>query len=362
MPQRFRPSLAPDERQILCDQGAYTSGRAWKLGELCLTDRRLLFGHMHRQFLEIALQRVEDVRVQKKAFLLASKPCIVLTYSDGARGKPRQAWIVNGHIDKWRSTIARLLAERGLEVREELSTTGEDVVARLPEDSWGRVTAMTDPREAGPAMRMGRRVVAHGRRDYVQAPLSKKSDQDGGERLQAKDIAEIARLVDRSSARMLWHVWKNRYAKLDELKALLAETSHMAVLSRIRQEINPAAQCVLGRPVLVFEQSRIDHETGEHVLHGWWLNEEPVGDVASADEFVDVLDEGDHFLLILELGGAEEDDIRVQTRDGLFSVSVDTAENRYYQETLLPAGADSQELKTTYRNGVLQVRLGKEAM
>jgi HSP20 family molecular chaperone IbpA len=49
-------------------------------------------------------------------------------------------------------------------------------------------------------------------------------------------------------------------------------------------------------------------------------------------------------------------------RDGRLSVAVDTAESRYYEEAPLPAGAEAHELSTTYRNGILQVRLGKEAV
>jgi hypothetical protein len=359
--QRFQPALAPDESEILHEQGAYTSGRTWKLGEFCLTDRRLLFGHMHRQFLEIDLGRVEDMRMQRKAFILAAKPCVVLTYSDGGRGKPRQAWIANGHIERWRSTIARLLGERGLELREEPSETSEDVVSQCPEDPCERLYARSDPRAAGSAMRMGRRDVAQGRRDRLQSVLTEIGGQGGGGRLQARDIAEIARLVDGGSAKMLWHFWKDRHYRLDELKAMLGETSHMAVLSRIRQVINPAAVCVLGKPILVFERSRIDYQMGEHVLHSWWLNEEPAIDTTSNGQFVDVFDEGDHFFVLVELPGVREEDIRVDAGADRLSVAADTAETGYYQEIPLPASVDAQDLSATYRNGILQVRVGKEA-
>jgi len=359
---RFQPALAPDELEILHEQGAYTSGRTWKLGEFCLTDRRLLFGHMHRQFLEIDLGRVEDMCLRKKAFMLTSKYCVVLTHRDGAGGKPREAWIVNGHIEKWRSAIARLLAERGLELREEPPEIGQDVVSRCPEDPGERLYARNDPRAAGPAMRMGRRGVAQASKERLQAVVEEIRGRDRAGALQARDLAEVARLVDRCSARMLWHFWKNRHYRLEELKEMLDETSHMGVLARIRDVINPAAVRVLGKPILVFERSRIDHQTGEHVLHSWWLNEEPAIDATGDGQFVDVFDEGDHFLVILELAGAHEEDIRVEAREGWLSVAVDTAETRYYEETPLPAGAEAGELSTTYRNGILQVRLGKEAV
>jgi HSP20 family molecular chaperone IbpA len=143
---------------------------------------------------------------------------------------------------------------------------------------------------------------------------------------------------------------------------MLDEASHMAVLARIREVINPAAMCVLGKPILVFEPSRIDYRTGEQVLHSWWLNEETVGDTDNTQEYVDVLDEGDHFFVLVELPGVQEEDIRVDAGGDRLSVAVDTAETRYYNEIPLPAGAAARDLSTTYRNGILQVRLGKEAV
>jgi HSP20 family molecular chaperone IbpA len=361
MAQRFQPALAPSEREILHEQGAYTSGRTWKLGEFCLTEKRLLFGHMHRQFVEIDLERIEDMRVQKKAFILASKPCIVLTHWDGAGDKPREAWITNGHIEEWRGEIARLLAKRGLEVREQIVETSEDTVRTGPQGPGARPHPKDDPRAAGPAMLMGRRDGGQARRERLQALLADIHSRDKAGRLKARDVAEVARLVDRGSAELLWHLWKNRHHTLDELRAMVDETSHMGVLARIREVINPTAIYVLGKPILVFERSRIDHVTGERVLHSWWLNEEPAGDTADTYEFIDVLDEGDHFLVLVELPGACEEDIRVEAGDGRLSVAVDTAESRYYNEIPLPAGADARDLGTTYRNGVLQVRLSKES-
>ncbi len=85
------------------------------------------------------------------------------------------------------------------------------------------------------------------------------------------NIAEVARLVDSDSARMLWYVWQHRHARLDELTELVGETSHWNVLLRIMNVINPAAERVLGRPILVFEKSALDYHTGEHVFHSWWL-------------------------------------------------------------------------------------------
>jgi len=95
--------------------------------------------------------------------------------------------------------------------------------------------------------------------------------------IKPSDLDEIARQVDEQSSRMLWYLWGHRHAKLDELKEISGETSHMKVLTRIRDMINPAARHLLGKPIMVFERSAIDYYTGEHILYSWWLNEEATG-------------------------------------------------------------------------------------
>ena len=90
------------------------------------------------------------------------------------------------------------------------------------------------------------------------------------------DIDEIARQVDEQSSRMLWYLWCHRHATLDELKRISEETSHMMVLTRIREMINPAARHLLGRPIMVFERSALDYCSGEHIFYSWWLNEDAI--------------------------------------------------------------------------------------
>jgi hypothetical protein len=92
--------------------------------------------------------------------------------------------------------------------------------------------------------------------------------------IKPRDINEITQEVDEQSGRMLWYLWGHRHAKLDELKKISGETSDMKVLFRIRDMINPAARCLLGKSIMVFERSAIDYHTGEHILYSWWLNEE----------------------------------------------------------------------------------------
>ena len=113
MARAFQPALAPDERMLLCEQGGYTSGRSWRLGVLCLTDRRLLFAQGDRQRVDIPLPSVAEMGMERRRFVLATKPCLALRQRDGGEGSGRKAWLTVAHIEKWWTVIAGLVEEQG---------------------------------------------------------------------------------------------------------------------------------------------------------------------------------------------------------------------------------------------------------
>jgi HSP20 family molecular chaperone IbpA len=353
----FQPALAHDERVLLCEQGGYTSGRSWRLGILCLTDRRLLFAQGDRQRVDIPLSCVTEMGIEKRPFVLATKPCLALRQRDGG-GNGRKAWLTVAHMEKWWGVMAGLVEEQGTILHAE-GGQPQDVAS-----GSGPVSAylQDDPRGAGPALRPPRRESTEIGGDRARQIVSEARSGRRDEPLPVDGIAQVARLLDRASAKLVWHIWKNRHARLDELTDLLGETSHMNALVRIREEVNPLAVRLLGRPLLVFERSRVDQRTGQQVLFSWWLNEEPPGGPAGEAEFVDVLDEGDHFLILLELPGVNEEEIKVGIEDSTLTVAVDTTHRRYHEQVLLPAGVDAGRLSASYRNGILQVRLSKERM
>jgi HSP20 family molecular chaperone IbpA len=354
----FRPALAPDERVLLYEQGGYTSGRSWRLGILCLTDRRLLFAQGDRQRADIPLSSVRELGIERRPFALATKPCLTVRHREGG-GNGLKAWLTVAHIETWWKVMTGLVEEQGTSLHAEGGQPWDVASRTQPVSSHGQ----DDPRAAGPALRLTRRESADiemGRQRALQI-VSEARNGPRHEPFPTDGIAEVTRLLDRASRRLVWHIWKNQHARLDELTALLGETSHMNVLVRIRETINPLAVRLLGRPLLVFERSRVDQRTGQQILFSWWLNEEPPGEPADQSEFVDVLDEGDYFLVLLELPGINGEEIKLSAGGGTLTVTVDTTQRRYHEQVTLPAAVDGDHPSTSYRNGVLQVRLNKES-
>ena len=95
--------------------------------------------------------------------------------------------------------------------------------------------------------------------------------------------------------------------------------------------VKPGAE--LGRPRIDIKEER-----------------EPLVDIMAADGEVKV---------IAELPGADKKDIKLEGTENSLVISVDTPERKYYKEVELPAKVDPKKAKSSYKNGVLEVTLGK---
>ena len=188
----------------------------------------------------------------------------------------------------------------------------------------------------------------------------RKIDEMTAPVIDEETIDRIARELDPYSRDILEYLWRTRHAQIDALAELIAAPSHMDVLLRIRNNINPIAEKITGRPILVFEKSRVDYETGERVLFSWWIIEgrQPTR-VAEGERCVDVFDEGDHINVVMDLAGVQEKDVLVRVEGRKLSVSTNTTENPLYEEVHLPAEVDPRECTKRYKNNILEVRLEK---
>ena len=172
-------------------------------------------------------------------------------------------------------------------------------------------------------------------------------------------IDKIIKELDPESQSILFFVWENKHATINELFSLYNAPNHMEVLHRIRNIINPVSQKVIGFPVLVFERSKIDESTGEKVLFSWWviggakLKEKP------EDTLLDAFDEGDYLNIIIELKGAQEKDILLRVDEDKLTVSCKTSEAKYYEQVFLPSKINKKSVIRKYHNNILEVRLQK---
>jgi len=76
------------------------------------------------------------------------------------------------------------------------------------------------------------------------------------------------------------------------------------------------------------------------------------------EPLVDVFDEEQEIVVVAELPGVGEEEIRVDIQDDVLSLET-SGERKYAKEILLPALVDAATLQKTYKNGILELRLKK---
>ena len=284
-------------------------------------------------------------------------------------GKSEEGW--QQELARERLARAQKGRERGVEIDEDSPLTqarqdraqgkvppyGEDKEVVKVRIEQARRRAMEGiyglDRAAPPGLK--RSDVAQARRERVQEILA-EIHADYPDRIGEEEVNKVAQALDPASRAVVEYLWENRYARIEELRELIGETSHMNVLLRIRETINPAAREMLGKPLLVFERSRIDEETGRKITYSWWLSREVERGPVEPEGLVDIFDEDDHVMVIMELADVEENDVQVRVEDQRLVVR---AGDRSPIEVRLPARVDGTRVTTHYQNNILRVQAGK---
>lgn len=182
-------------------------------------------------------------------------------------------------------------------------------------------------------------------------------------RMNEQSLALLEQALEPASREILDFLREVRHATIEELRELIGEPCHMNVLTRIEDDINRQAERVLGAPVLAFEECRADPETHEQVPFSWWLTREAetlASPRAAPDIAADVFVEDRAIVVIAQLPGAREGDIRVAVESERLVLTADAPGCSHYQEIPLPAAVRAGRCRTQYNNQVLRVQLERE--
>lgn len=76
------------------------------------------------------------------------------------------------------------------------------------------------------------------------------------------------------------------------------------------------------------------------------------------EPLADIFDEGELILVVVELPGVAEEELEVDVRDDVLSLST-KGEKKYVKEMLLPDLVDPATVTTSYKNGILELRVNK---
>ena len=176
-----------------------------------------------------------------------------------------------------------------------------------------------------------------------------------------KTVERLLQELDAGSCRMLSYLLTYKHAKLDQLTEILGESCQMNTLVRIKKVINPKSVEILKRPVLAFEESRIDKENGENVLFSWWLTEEDERKgVVYPEQFADIFDEENEMLIIIDLKGGKKENVHLKIDSEKSAILFRDSEGReHVQQILLPDNIDTSEIKKQFQNQTLIFHIPK---
>jgi HSP20 family protein len=73
------------------------------------------------------------------------------------------------------------------------------------------------------------------------------------------------------------------------------------------------------------------------------------------EPLVDIVETAKEVRVVAELPGVEKTDIKLHGTDDSLTISVNTAQTKYYKEVELPVKVKVKEAKSSYKNGVLEV-------
>ncbi|HJU13718.1 MAG TPA: archaeal heat shock protein Hsp20 [Candidatus Nitrosotalea sp.] len=78
---------------------------------------------------------------------------------------------------------------------------------------------------------------------------------------------------------------------------------------------------------------------------------EPLADVITSEKEIKV---------VIEMPGVEKENVKVNSHDHIVEISADTPSRKYRKEVEVPADADMESVKSSYKNGILEVVFQKK--
>jgi len=369
---------------------------SWRLGNLYLTNKRLLFVQVRKILFEVLLGQIKTINIVKRRWILGKKVKQLNIVSAGRR----VPYIAIKDPEEWKKAIEERIQKSPFTPFDPRPTAHnsqpDEVILKekggylTPGQSrwWPGTFLLTNkkfvflqgPRIVWEAslssikdLRIEKRVYGIGQSDTICVAyessgelstiwiISRNLDTWRKElykrallKVDRETLDKIVTKLDADSKEILWFLYENRHARIDTLAKLIEADTHMDILLKIREIINPTAEKIIGYPILSFESSKVDWETGEKVTFSWWLAGQPHRE--RKEPLLDIFDEDDGLVVYLELLAIKEDKLRLSVANNKLIIDAD---KDYHKEILLPALVNAKSITKRYKNNILEVRLKK---
>jgi HSP20 family molecular chaperone IbpA len=401
--------LLPGEEVIKYYTASYDIGSSlassWRLGNLYLTNKRLLFVQGRKILFQVILSQIKTIHIVKRGWILGKQVKQLNIISEGRR----VPYIAIKDPENWKKAIEEsisLVRDQKSEIRSQTSVFSSLSSVVSPPDEvilkekggyltpgqsrWWLGTLLLTPKKLTfftsksgfvwetplssiKDLRIEKRVYGVSQSDTIcvvyesfgelsKAWIISLNLETWRKELYKRVLLKVDREtlnkmvteLDADSKEILWFIYEHRHARIDTLAKLIEAPTHMDILLKIREIINPTAEKIIGYPILSFESSKVDRETGEKVLFSWWL----VGQSHQEKEepLLDIFDENAELIVYLELLGIKEDKLRLSVVNNKLIIDAD---KDYHQEISLPVVVNTNSFTKRYKNNILEVRLKK---
>lgn len=393
--------LLPGEEVIKYYTASYDIGSSlassWRLGNLYFTNKRLLFVQGRKILFKVLLSQIKTINIVKRGWILGKKVKQLNIVSEGRR----VPYIAIKDPENWKKAIE----ERMLESQFTSSVPQPTVPNSQPDEvilkekggyltpgqsRWCLGTLLLTPKKLTfftyksgfvwetplssiKDLRIEKRVYGVSQSDTIcvvyesfcelsKAWIISLNLETWRKELYKRVLLKVDREtlnkmvyeLDADSKGILWFLYEHRHARIDTLAKLIEAPTHMDILLKIREIINPIAEKIIGYPILSFESSKVDRETGEKVTFSWWFAGQPHKE--RKEPLLDIFDEDADLIVYLELLGIKEDKLRLRVANDKLIIDAD---KDYHKEIPLPAVVKAKSFTKRYKNNILEVRLKK---
>ncbi|MDP8313708.1 MAG: archaeal heat shock protein Hsp20 [Candidatus Celaenobacter antarcticus] len=77
------------------------------------------------------------------------------------------------------------------------------------------------------------------------------------------------------------------------------------------------------------------------------------------EPITDIFDEEDEVIVMAEMPGINADDIKLDLKEDILDISAQNKDRKYHKEVLLPAKIKAETLRSSYKNGILKIKMKK---
>jgi HSP20 family protein len=91
------------------------------------------------------------------------------------------------------------------------------------------------------------------------------------------------------------------------------------------------------------------------------IKKTPKGPVVEEERepIVDIFNEKNHVLVVAEVPGISENDINFEVKGDILKLSAKSGDRKYSKEILLPCKVREDTIESSYKNGILEIKLSK---